>query len=362
MTPGSVIEYASEPVVDPARWPDLLEQISCAIGGMGAMLLPFCGAGGVEASPSMTAALEAYVSEGWHEGERDPRRRAIRLHMQGQVATDEDIISNDEIRRDPMYNELLPRFDAKWWAGIGFKANREHWCLALHRSSGQGPFERTDKAIFQEFATRLSEIGTLAHIVGHAAISEVTSSFDKVRHAVIAIDAAAQVIRTNALADRIFDDEFRIFGKRLVFGDKVAEEEFGKALGRLRSTAEGRSLRATPIVVRRRIAPPLLIEVLPLDGAVRSPFFRARALLLLTEIVPPSRPAWELLSRAFELTPAEARLASQLATGKPLEQAADESCISKETARNQLKSIFRKTSVHRQAELIALMSPFLRSV
>jgi len=65
------------------------------------------------------------------------------------------------------------------------------------------------------------------------------------------------------------------------------------------------------------------------------------------------------LRSAFRLTEAEARLATQLAFGKPLEKVADQFGIVKETARSQLKSIFTKTGVHRQAELVALLAKLL---
>lgn len=61
------------------------------------------------------------------------------------------------------------------------------------------------------------------------------------------------------------------------------------------------------------------------------------------------------LQALFDLTPAEARLTALLASGVSLNQAAEQSYISKNTAKVQLKSIFFKTGVSRQAELIKLI-------
>ncbi len=61
------------------------------------------------------------------------------------------------------------------------------------------------------------------------------------------------------------------------------------------------------------------------------------------------------LQTIFNLSPAEARLAALLAGGMSLNQAADQSCISKNTAKVQLKSIFLKMGVNRQAELVKLI-------
>jgi pimeloyl-ACP methyl ester carboxylesterase/DNA-binding CsgD family transcriptional regulator len=60
----------------------------------------------------------------------------------------------------------------------------------------------------------------------------------------------------------------------------------------------------------------------------------------------------DLLKALFGLTPAEARLTRLLVTGKSLENAANELCISRHTARTQLKSVFAKTGTNRQPELV----------
>lgn len=59
-----------------------------------------------------------------------------------------------------------------------------------------------------------------------------------------------------------------------------------------------------------------------------------------------------MLQSIFGLSKAEARLASLLATGVSLDAAAELSGIAKNTAKVQLKSVFSKVGVNRQAELI----------
>jgi DNA-binding CsgD family transcriptional regulator len=62
-----------------------------------------------------------------------------------------------------------------------------------------------------------------------------------------------------------------------------------------------------------------------------------------------------MLSQLFGLTRAEAALATQLSRGLQLQDAADALNISPHTARTQLKAIFAKTGVSRQAELVRLL-------
>ncbi|PSJ57838.1 hypothetical protein C7I85_20920 [Mesorhizobium soli] len=66
----------------------------------------------------------------------------------------------------------------------------------------------------------------------------------------------------------------------------------------------------------------------------------------------------EPLCEAFGLTSAEARLATRLAAGNSLRNAAVEEGITYETARSRLKAIFRKTDTTRQAELVLLLTRF----
>ena len=353
----AIFQVSSDVVVDPAQWPEFLGQISKACGGIAAVLLPYTGSQGVSVNSGARDLLDAYVNEGWCDGDRDPRKRAFPIQLRGEVAIDADVISSDEMRRSPFYNELLPRFDAKWWAGIGFQGEgSERWCLALQRSPRQGEFKHSDKRILQHLSARLTEIVRLSYVAGRATLSEVASSFDRIRQAVIAINDMGRVIRANASADRLFGDAIRVSNGQLLIRDSKAAKEYEELLSRIRWTTPGKSLRSTPIVVNRKNADPLLIEALPIDGAARAPFLHARALLLLKPVTKPARPDWPLLAEIFGLTPAEARLAARLATGEALEQAADELAITKATARNQLQSVFRKTDVNRQAELVALLS------
>jgi DNA-binding CsgD family transcriptional regulator len=71
-----------------------------------------------------------------------------------------------------------------------------------------------------------------------------------------------------------------------------------------------------------------------------------------------------LLRQYYQLTPAEARLACLLAAGKRLDQAATQLGVKTQTVRAQLKRIFDKLGVSRQAELVhvLLTSPLVLSL
>jgi len=104
--------------------------------------------------------------------------------------------------------------------------------------------------------------------------------------------------------------------------------------------------------------PPYRASIFPLriDHVLRGLASKGEAVVFVDDPNDTSSPApTDLYSRAFRLTPAEARLAVHLASGASLTEAADEFGVTHNTVRAQLRSIFDKTDTHRQGELVRLM-------
>jgi DNA-binding CsgD family transcriptional regulator len=104
--------------------------------------------------------------------------------------------------------------------------------------------------------------------------------------------------------------------------------------------------------------PPYRVSVLPLrpGRAARALAPGTQAILFVDD---PDRdaapPRAALYERAFDLTPAEARLAVHLAAGASLTEAAEAFGVTHNTVRAQLRAIFDKTDTHRQSDLVRLL-------
>jgi len=96
----------------------------------------------------------------------------------------------------------------------------------------------------------------------------------------------------------------------------------------------------------------LSVVVAPLPA---SGFGSSVAVLLVSAPERQKLPSPETVSRLFDLTDAEARLAVALGEGHRIEDAADLMGITVSSARTYLKRIFSKTDVTRQAELVRLL-------
>jgi DNA-binding CsgD family transcriptional regulator len=130
---------------------------------------------------------------------------------------------------------------------------------------------------------------------------------------------------------------------------EALDRAFGAAL---RGETAGKRTLDVPARGNARIRTRLTIVVPALSPSEE--YFAGPCVMLLIEgSAARSVPTAESLRRTFSLTPAEARLACAIAAGATLADAAAGQGITRETARTQLKRIFVKMDVHRQAELVA---------
>ncbi|MCK5746191.1 MAG: DNA-binding response regulator [Oricola sp.] len=88
----------------------------------------------------------------------------------------------------------------------------------------------------------------------------------------------------------------------------------------------------------------------PSGGPQNQPFFN----VLVLDPARRSMPETAEIAAALNLTPSEARIVQGLAEGDNMEEAAKRAGVSLSTARSYLKTVFSKTGVSRQAELVRL--------
>jgi DNA-binding CsgD family transcriptional regulator len=184
-----------------------------------------------------------------------------------------------------------------------------------------------------------------------------TNGLDAIRHAAVAIDHFGFVLDVNPSAEAMFDDSFYVRKRRLTISDPQSRNSLDALIRQLIAIPAVDAIPDMhPIVIRRGGKRPIIAKVLAVPAAARNLFLGARAIFNLVPVEPKARPDALLLSEAFGLTSAEARLAAALSDGTSLNAAAEELNISRLTARSQLKTVFAKTDTHRQSQLVALVS------
>jgi DNA-binding CsgD family transcriptional regulator len=209
----------------------------------------------------------------------------------------------------------------------------------------------------------LRAAGDLAVRVGMVPPQQLADAFSMAGHPIALLGAEGVIVHMNARFERLVGDGLCVRAGRLGSWQPDADQALTKAIGNAVRFEEGRSERPSTIVLPRRNGlRPLVAEVVPVVGLAHDVLHTVTAIVTLTDLAAAvTGPSQALLEQAFGLTPAEARLAAQIAAGRTLAEIADEAGSARETLRSRLKSVFQKTGTGRQAELTLLLSKIIRS-
>lgn len=350
-----------EATLDPRRWPTVMEAICAAVATTGAALLQSdIRTPDVPTTPSVAELFKGYFESSLHT--IDVRAaRGVPLLLAGRtVLRDQDIFASEsEMLRDPLYAHLT-RYRFRWFSAVSFYSGSALWVLSFQRLIKQGMYADDELSALASLSSSLTEVATLSQAMGRRIVLGVVDAFEQINEPALAIMRGGIVLRANASAIALFDDDFRIRSDRLYIRDATA----GRALDdiilacALRDEALGsaRASDATRVVVRRTTKRPIVAEILPVPAAARSPFWGASIILRLKDLETTRRSPAALLSALFSLTPAEAKVASMLREGFSPDEIADLLEVSRATVRNQVKAILGKTATHRQSELVALLA------
>jgi len=283
----------------------------------------------------------------------------------------ERVISNADYRKP----EDLARPEHEgipWFAGVKIAAGGEVWCLLLQRSGEKGPFSRQELEELADLSLELSEAATQAQLLGFARSHGALGVFDLLNLPAALLDrygqlvsvnrAAEQLFGTNHAADQLFGDDVKIseghvrFHATVVLNQVLRTTVLNQALSDFLTSDDTTAVMRVISLPRREDRRPLLVSAIRLSEISQSVFARCQTVLLFFDLDRHGRPPETVLRQCFGLSAAEARLAVGLASGESLKALAKQLNITKETARHELKSVFTKLNVHRQAELVALLS------
>lgn len=351
----AAVDTIYEAGYDRAHWQAGLAQLCAAIGSRNALTVPRVAAEEtlhLPYSEGLEDFAQEFVAGGWYL--RDLRaQRGWPLTDRGQkIVLEQDITTEDDHRREPMYQELL-RPHGQWrWAGITFRTPDRQYVLSTFRPPSGTPFTETERALFLELSGHLARAVTIAERLGAEHALSGKHTLEALGEAAIFLDGAGRIIDMTLRAESLLGDGVTAVQRQLVAtrpaDQRAIEARIAQAI------AEGPGSEG-PLHIARPGRRPLLLDVLPAPTRFDGPFLFARLILLLIDLDEKPLPAAAVLSAVFGLTPAEVGLAQDLAAGLTLAEAADKRGIARETARTHLKALFHKTDTNRQSALISML-------
>lgn len=337
-------------------WTGSLARLAEAAGARDAVLMRN------SASRMITAVVTDEAVEGvarFAAGNAPPNSRygRVRIGLKDQFRIDHDDYADDELGRDPFYQEFLRPAGVFWHANAVLSSGRgEHVELSFKRKIEAGPYSRRDAEMLN---TILPDLRAASRIARQMLDAEARGAAQILRNRgllTIELDRWGRALAVHE-APAAVPLPIDIVNRRLVASDRSCQAGLDRALAGALSSDTGRiELAALNDADGKRF----VLQVHPLPGRTRDLFLSASAVAVLLERDRPPgasfRNAARTIGPLFGLTEREAEVACLRAEGLEFPRIAAFLGISPDTARTYLKFAYDKMGVGRQAELSALIT------
>lgn len=347
-------------VLGSTAWENALEVIRVNTASFGVVMFPIRGAlPYIPSTKSMEECFEVYVRDGWVARDERTLRGGKPLIRMGAV-TDRDFMSDAQLKKSPFYQEFLARNGMQGWVAIRVGSGENIWALTLHRTVHQESFSSTELATLRRLSVQLGGAAEIANTLGIIRGDAALAAFDLAGKAALLLNRDGEVVRANEMAEKLLDADITITKARLHCSDPAATDRLDRALKRLLWSLD--VCAVPPIALPRLGRSPIIVHLMRSSQLADTPLSSFHAIAVLVNPDARLTSAVSTLREMLDLTPAEARLAIALQSGNELRDAPSVLNISPETARKQLRAIFAKTGVGRQADLIAFLSNLLPKI
>jgi len=160
-------------------------------------------------------------------------------------------------------------------------------------------------------------------------------------------------VAANGLLEKLIPHVVQDRQSRIGLVDRRADAMLEQSVLQLQTRPCG-PVRSIPIAATPEL-PASIVHIIPVRAPANDVFTAASCVLVITSVARPEIACAEVIQGLFDLTPAEARVARGIAAGNTVDDLATEAGIAAGTVRQQLKSVFSKTGVSRQTELVAIL-------
>lgn len=344
------IQLAAE---DEASWPDMLTRLADYLGSVEATL----GGGAPGSLPQMLsprtnpAEIDRYFTT-FHD--RNMLMRDMMGRPAGAIVVDESMSQFADFQRDVFYNEWCVPQNYRRAFGVKL-ATSTGWHGALMLNTAR-PVEADQVARFEAILPTLNRALEINKLIGQFR-GLARSSLDVLElsgQGAILLDSRGILLDCNDSATRLFEDgRLRQHHGRISCEDPATNRHLARlitlCLQAPDHTSGGRMQIATPQGV-------LGVHCAPYPGGLLYPAGRRPAVIIMVSD-PQGRLRRRLagLQQRYGLTGAEVALAFALVETGSRKAAAEERGVSDATARAQLTSIFDKTGVRKQTDLMRLL-------
>lgn len=357
----SIIDGFSDAALDNSQWDRALHRFAAASGSQLGQLVGFSAdgphfnwMGGVE-----PGWQEELTRLGGSDPAGNPRLAAGLSYPILRLVSDQDIVTPSERRHHPFYASVLPRMGMPYFcATVLFREPGLTVGLAVGRTKGQGEISDAQRRTFQFLAHHARAAVRTQLLLEEEGSKLIAGALEAVAVAAFLCDQRGQVRALTPAAEALVGrgQPLSLQQGVLKAGTAAQARQLAAAIERAAVALSGVAAPAsTTLVLHGEGESRAIVDISALPVDIGN--FRFRPRVLVTVRGQGARPPDQglLLRSLFGLSQTEAAVASALGRGDSQEEIAQARHRSLETVRVQVRSIYRKLGVRRQAELVALL-------
>jgi len=335
-------------------WPGVLHEVG-RIAGAGASLFVT----NEEDVTSWTASKAVhdvtakFVKEGWF-WRGQVVARLFGAHHSGFL-TELDLFTLEELDAEPIFRDMWRPHGGGWAVATAVPIpTGENVSFVLVRQTERGPAERTVVQRLDELRPHLARSALMSARLQLERARIASETLAALCLPALVFDKHGKVLAANSLIETLTGYVQWRAQDRVSLKDRAADQLFRDAITAIDLTS-GASVRSFPV---RDVANEAMMvaHVVPIRLSARDIFVRCAAVLVLTPVTLPQAPPVELVQSLFDLTPAEARVARGLASGKTVDDIAADGGNTANTIRTHVRGVLEKTGCNRQVDVVALLT------
>jgi DNA-binding CsgD family transcriptional regulator len=348
--------------IEPELWPLFLEQLATLTGASSAALVMLKeGDESFAVSQSWNLDPAATKIYGEHFAAHDVWAHRGLKKPTGFVCVSEELCPMPELSKTEIFNDFLLHSDIVHGLFAVAHSSASAWAsLSLYRGGQANSFQKSELDVIDAVVPHLQNAFKL-----HFRFADMKSRGDSLEEAlgmlgtgVIFLGRKGEILASNQTADRILaeQDGLAACASGLRCTHPPSADLLAKLIADSAETSEGRGTGpGGTLSIPRKDRPPLQVRVAPVaiqqKESARSP---AAVVFITCHLAEAKRPE-KNLRELFGLTPAESRVALLLTRGECVNKIAELIGVSRNTVRSQMKSIYAKTQVNRQSDLVRLL-------
>lgn len=281
-----------------------------------------------------------------------------------RVFTVDDVMTTDEWENCAYYRDYSRLNDVYHVMGADIStADSGVLRFRITRSHSQPAFSESDKALCSRLVPHLRRSLHVHNLLGRSESlgNLYAETVNRLAVATLVLGETGEVLQINDVAREMLShaDGLKLVGSRLEASYPSDNRELQQLIRdavESKDSQQPRDTRKALSIARPSGEVSLGVRVEPVPGAEwAGGHGRPAVMMYVRDAVGKSQVDNRLAKELFNFTSAETLLALQLANGLSLEEAAENLGIMRNTARAHLRSIFSKTGVRRQAELVRVM-------